>query len=99
MGVFMSESKKTNNVRLAVLEEQYQHIDEKISEIHKILVGNGNPGLSKEVNELCTNQSNHKKVLDKHSDIIDKLNIRMAMYGGGIGIIVFIMQLIAAIIS
>ena len=99
MGVFMVEIKKTNVVRLAVLEEQYQHIDEKISDIHKILVGNGKPGLSKEVNELSANQLNHKKILDKHSDIIDKLNIRMAMYGGGIGIIVFIMQLIATIIS
>lgn len=95
----MVEIKKTNVVRLAVLEEQYQHIDEKISDIHKILVGNGKPGLSKEVNELSANQLNHKKILDKHSDIIDKLNIRMAMYGGGIGIIVFIMQLIATIIS
>ena len=66
----------------------------KINEIHKSIVGNGIPGLSHDVQELKLIQKAHVDTLKRHSEILDKLNIRMAYYAGAIAVIVFIITVI-----
>jgi hypothetical protein len=74
-------------------------MEQKIDEIHKSIVGNGRPGLSREVSELIIIQKSHASTLKIHSGVIDGLNKKLAYYSGAIAVIVFFVTLAARNIS
>ena len=72
---------------IALIKQNNVQLVGKINEIHKAIVGNGKPGLLKDVHELKLIQKNHDETLKAHSKILDKLTLRLAYYAGAIAVI------------
>jgi len=80
--------KCSKETEIALIKQDSKNMLNKIDEIHKAIVGNGKPGLLKEVHELKIHQKNHDETLKAHSNVLDKLNIKLAYYAGAIAVIV-----------
>jgi hypothetical protein len=89
----------TKEAEIAVINERQAQMMQKINDIHKIVVGNGKPGLMEELKTISLQQEVHKETINKHSNIIDKLNLKLAYYAGGIAVIIFIVTLLANKVS
>ena len=61
----------------------------KIDDIHKSIVGNGKPGLNSDMRLVMTEINNHATRLERNESLVNKLDVKMALYAGGIAVIVF----------
>ena len=90
----MVDHKCEKDTDIELLKHTNKHITKKIDDIHKALMGNGKPGLITDVNELKIIQRTHDDVIKMHSKVLDKLNVKLATYGGAIATIVTIITYI-----
>lgn len=77
---------------IELIKQDIAHMKTILNDVHKSIVGNGKPGLQKEVQSLSLIQEQHIQVLRKHNQVIDTLNIKMAGYAGAIAVIVFMIN-------
>lgn len=80
----------SKEVEIELLKKDNEQIKQMIKDIHKSIVGNGQPGMKSEVQELKIIQKSHIETILIHGKILNNLNLRLAIYSGAIGVIVFL---------
>jgi hypothetical protein len=86
---------ESNAVRLARLEEKFGAMADDISEIKKILVGNGKPGLIKDIENMENDFNDKINIINtKMSESEGGKKMLTGIFGSGLfcGIVVYIVS-------
>ena len=87
----------SKETEIALMSQKQDQIVKQVNEIHKAIMGNGRPGLLRDVQELQNLTNTDRKLIKENKEeimsikkIIDNLNLKMGLYAGAIAVIVFI---------
>lgn len=85
----------TKEAEIEVIKNDIKQLKKLTEAIHSCVVGDtSGPGINEKIAKLKSQQDQHDKVLEKHCDIIDGLNVKLGFYAGAIAAITFIITII-----